>query len=95
MKQKHVLSSMYLLICTYYYLLTSYYLFTARFRWLHDGVFVDLDGSYSGTAGNKVLPWMDTMNPNKCVKDDRFSIGAVQGAVCDSTTKFSRFSFNG
>ncbi|XP_067950541.1 fibrocystin-L-like [Watersipora subatra] len=66
----------------------------SNFRWLYDGVFVDLDGSYSGAAGNKVLPWMDTMDPSKCAKDDRFSIGAVEGAVCASTTKFARLSFN-
>ncbi|XP_067950538.1 fibrocystin-L-like [Watersipora subatra] len=66
----------------------------SNFRWLHDGVFVDLDGSYSGAAGNKVLPWMDTMDPSKCAKDYRFSIGAVEGAVCDRTTKFARLSFN-
>ena len=66
----------------------------AKFRWVHDGVFVDRDGSLSGAAGNKILPWMDTLDPDHCVKDDRFSIGDAEGAVCDSTTSFARMSFN-
>lgn len=68
--------------------------FPAKFRWVHDGVFVDRDGSLSGEVGNKILPWIDTLDPDHCVKDDRFSAGAVEGAVCDSTTSFARMSFN-
>ncbi|KAF6035564.1 PKHD1L1 [Bugula neritina] len=64
------------------------------FRWNYDGVFRDLDGSLSGVAGGNVLTWTDTLDPDKCVKDDRFSQGAAQGAVCDETTQFARLSFN-
>ena len=69
-------------------------MFSANFRWLNDGVFVDTDGTYTGTVGGKVLPWQDTLDPAHCQVDDRFSIGAVQGALCDETTSFMRLSFN-
>lgn len=67
----------------------------ANFRWAYDGIFVDLDGSLTGSDDEtKVLPWTDTLDPIKCSKDDRFSAGAVQGAVCDASMDFGRISFN-
>lgn len=75
-------------------LLLCSHIFTGKFRWLHDGVFVDLDGSLTGTvAGAKVLPWSDTLNPSKCQKDARFGF-VVEGAVCDDTARFARLSLN-
>ena len=68
-----------------------------KFRWTYDGVFVDLDGSLAGSP-SKILPWTDTLDPDKCTKDSRFSVGAaagaVEGAICDPSMKFARISFN-
>lgn len=65
------------------------------FRWSHDGVFVDLDGTLTGeTGGAKVLPWMNTLDPSKCKIDAKFSTGNADGAVCDKSMNFARMAFN-
>lgn len=65
-----------------------------NFRWIHDGVFVDKDGSLTdSSAGSKVLVG-STALPQDCADSASFSRGAADAVICPPSTKFFRFAFN-
>ncbi|XP_078617899.1 fibrocystin-L-like [Branchiostoma floridae x Branchiostoma japonicum] len=63
-----------------------------RFRWEHEAVLYDMDGSLMGTADGKVTPYNPALPP-ECVQDSAFSIGHP-GTKCDPTVNFIRFAWN-
>ncbi|KAM8882915.1 PKHD1 like 1, tandem duplicate 1 [Synchiropus picturatus] len=65
----------------------------AGFRWEHEAVFLDLDGSLTGNVDHKVVPWNNLLDPAHCTKSAEWSVG-FPGAICDHTVEFSRFAFN-
>uniref|UniRef100_A0AAR2IPV4 Polycystic kidney and hepatic disease 1 (autosomal recessive)-like 1 n=1 Tax=Pygocentrus nattereri TaxID=42514 RepID=A0AAR2IPV4_PYGNA len=65
----------------------------AVFRWEHEVVFIDTDGSLTGNPGNKVLPKSNLLDPAHCSYNASWSMG-FPGSVCDNTTSFHRLVFN-
>ncbi|XP_073714529.1 fibrocystin-L [Misgurnus anguillicaudatus] len=65
----------------------------ARFRWEHEVVLVDTDGSLTGKVNSKVVPMSNILDPSHCSQVADWSVG-VPGAVCDNTTNFHRLVFN-
>ncbi|XP_033758550.1 fibrocystin-L-like [Pecten maximus] len=64
------------------------------FDWNHQGVFYDLDGSLTGTAGNKVVPATGIL-PQTCSRaPDGYNHGEVDAAICPASTEFGGMSFN-
>ncbi|XP_066278772.1 fibrocystin-L-like [Branchiostoma lanceolatum] len=63
-----------------------------RFRWEHEAVVYDMDGSLMGTADGKVTPFNPALPP-ECVQDSAFSAGHP-GMKCDPSINFIRFSWN-
>ncbi|XP_076824499.1 fibrocystin-L-like isoform X2 [Clavelina lepadiformis] len=73
-----------------------------HWRWPHEGVLVDRDGSLtadasgaSGTAGTTVVPYTGLVNTDDCPvwSDDLYSSG-VQAAICKNGNRFHRFALN-
>ncbi|CAK8682970.1 unnamed protein product [Clavelina lepadiformis] len=71
-------------------------------RWPHEGVFLDIDGSLTadasgapGTAGTTVVPYTGLVNTDDCPvwSDDLYSSG-VQAAICKNGNRFHRFALN-
>ncbi|XP_043922184.1 fibrocystin-L [Protopterus annectens] len=65
----------------------------AGFRWEHEVVLIDTDGSLSGNVGNKVIPTSQLLDTDHCKQDANWSVG-FPGSVCDNTTSFHRLAFN-
>eukprot|EP00071_Canis_lupus_P048812 XP_022282369.1 fibrocystin-L isoform X3 [Canis lupus familiaris] len=65
----------------------------AGFRWEHEVVLVDVDGSLTGHRGHTVIPHSSLLDPSHCSQEAEWSIG-FPGAVCDTTVSFHRLAFN-
>ncbi|CAD7693852.1 unnamed protein product [Nyctereutes procyonoides] len=65
----------------------------AGFRWEHEVVLVDVDGSLTGHRGHTVIPHSSLLDPAHCSQEAEWSIG-FPGAVCDTTVSFHRLAFN-
>ncbi|XP_078542271.1 fibrocystin-L [Lissotriton helveticus] len=65
----------------------------AGFRWEHEVVLIDVDGSLTGTAGRKVVPRSALLNPSECSRSAEWSFG-FDGFICNSSVSFHRLAFN-
>ncbi|XP_062842250.1 fibrocystin-L-like [Trichomycterus rosablanca] len=65
----------------------------AAFRWEHEVVLVDTDGSLTGNVGYKVVPQSNLLDPAHCSANAAWSLG-FPGAVCDASTSFHRLGIN-
>ncbi|TSK31508.1 Fibrocystin-L [Bagarius yarrelli] len=65
----------------------------AAFRWEHEVVLMDVDGSLTGKPGYKVVPKSDLLDPVHCSDSASWSLG-FPGTVCDNTVKFHRLGIN-
>ncbi|XP_012578380.1 PREDICTED: fibrocystin-L [Condylura cristata] len=65
----------------------------AGFRWEHEVVLIDTDGSLTGHKGHTVIPHSSLLDPSHCTQDAQWSIG-FPGSVCDATVSFHRLAFN-
>ncbi|OCT77100.1 fibrocystin-L [Xenopus laevis] len=65
----------------------------AGFRWEHEVVLIDMDGTLTGNIGNKVVPESGLLDPSQCSKSKDWSVG-FNGYVCNSTVRFHRLAFN-
>uniref|UniRef100_A0A8C5QTU9 Fibrocystin-L n=1 Tax=Leptobrachium leishanense TaxID=445787 RepID=A0A8C5QTU9_9ANUR len=65
----------------------------AGFRWEHEVVLIDTDGTLAGGAGYKVIPESGLLDPSQCRKENDWSVG-FPGCVCNSTISFHRLAFN-
>ncbi|XP_069076732.1 fibrocystin-L-like isoform X2 [Pleurodeles waltl] len=65
----------------------------AGFRWEHEVVLIDVDGSLTGTAGRKVVPKTSLLNPSECSRSAEWSFG-FDGFICNSSVSFHRLAFN-
>ncbi len=64
------------------------------YRWQHEAIFHDLDGSLSGTVDGKVVPSAGILPPDHCTfNESDFSVG-VPGSVCSDQVQLHRFSYN-
>uniref|UniRef100_A0A8C4N325 Polycystic kidney and hepatic disease 1 (autosomal recessive)-like 1 n=1 Tax=Eptatretus burgeri TaxID=7764 RepID=A0A8C4N325_EPTBU len=63
------------------------------FRWKHEAVFYDLDGSLTGQSGSTVLPQSEFLDPARCSVLVEWS-GGVPGAVCEPGMRFHRLAFH-
>uniref|UniRef100_A0ABM0MU86 Fibrocystin-L-like n=1 Tax=Saccoglossus kowalevskii TaxID=10224 RepID=A0ABM0MU86_SACKO len=65
------------------------------FQWEHEAVYVDLDGSLTGSANYIVTPNNGLLPSAHCDATAlSFNVGTSPGAVCDNTVKIHRFAFN-
>ncbi|XP_077870118.1 fibrocystin-L-like [Saccoglossus kowalevskii] len=65
------------------------------FQWEHEAVYVDLDGSLTGSANYIVTPNNGLLPSDHCDATDlAFNMGTSPGAVCDNSVKIHRFAFN-
>lgn len=62
------------------------------FRWQHEAVFYDIDGSLGGVEGGKIVACTGTLPPT-CVHHKQLSAN-IPGCVCPSSVDFHRWSFN-
>lgn len=66
------------------------------FRWGHEAVVQDLDGTLCGTADTSVVPNWGSSIPSSCGScSGSYSPDGIVPAVCDSTVHFHRLAFNG
>nr|XP_026692211.1 fibrocystin-L-like isoform X4 [Ciona intestinalis] len=65
----------------------------ARFRWAHEMVIYDLDGSVTETNQPKVITPSNPSLPPSCVESASFSVG-FKGSVCPGNLKFHRLAWN-
>ncbi|MBZ3876694.1 Fibrocystin-L [Sciurus carolinensis] len=65
----------------------------AGFRWEHEAVLIDVDGSLTGHRGYTVIPHSSLLDPSHCIQEDQWSIG-FPGSVCDASVSFHRLAFN-
>ncbi|MCJ8746157.1 hypothetical protein PDJAM_G00138700 [Pangasius djambal] len=65
----------------------------ATFRWEHEVVLVDVDGSLTGNPDYKVVPKSNLLDPVHCSDNASWSIG-FPGTVCDNTISFHRLGIN-
>ncbi|XP_054983665.1 fibrocystin-L [Sorex araneus] len=65
----------------------------AGFRWEHEVVLIDTDGSLTGHKGHTVIPYSPLLDPSHCTQEAEWSIG-FPGAVCDASVSFHRLAFN-
>uniref|UniRef100_A0A8D3BAM2 PKHD1 like 1, tandem duplicate 2 n=1 Tax=Scophthalmus maximus TaxID=52904 RepID=A0A8D3BAM2_SCOMX len=65
----------------------------AGFRWEHEVVLVDTDGSLTGNVDYKVVPKSLLLDPAHCSQSAEWSAG-FPGFVCDNTVNFHRLSLN-
>ena len=61
------------------------------FKWIHEAHLLDWSGLLTGTPEATVVPFMNSLPPS-CVKNDMFSVGQVDGAVCPPDVKFTRYT---
>lgn len=64
------------------------------FRWSHEAVILDLDGSLTGYANGSIVPDNENLPPEKCTPSVQDSYGLHNGSVCDSSVQFTRFALN-
>ena len=60
-------------------------------KWEHEQVLRDLDGTLTGTEGGSLIPWMNALPTASCSNHDS-TVGSIQGAYCDNTVQFNRFA---
>ncbi|KAK2095397.1 Fibrocystin-L [Saguinus oedipus] len=65
----------------------------AGFRWEHEMVLIDVDGSLTGHKGHTVIPHSSLLDPSHCTQEPEWSIG-FPGSVCDASVSFHRLAFN-
>ncbi|XP_040210574.1 fibrocystin-L-like [Rana temporaria] len=65
----------------------------AGFRWEHEVVLTDMDGTLTGKTGAKVVPASGLLDPTQCSQHSDWSAG-FPGFVCNSTVSFHRLAFN-
>nr|XP_058131903.1 fibrocystin-L isoform X2 [Dasypus novemcinctus] len=65
----------------------------AGFRWEHEVVLIDVDGSLTGHRGHTVIPHSSLLDPSHCTQEAEWSVG-FPGSVCDASVSFHRLAFN-
>nr|XP_045000409.1 fibrocystin-L [Jaculus jaculus] len=65
----------------------------AGFRWEHEVVLIDIDGSLTGHKAHTVVPHSSLLDPSHCTQQAEWSIG-FPGSVCDASVSFHRLAFN-
>ncbi|MBN3294523.1 PKHL1 protein, partial [Polypterus senegalus] len=65
----------------------------ARFRWEHEVVLVDTDGTLTGNANYKVVAQSALLDPAHCAPPTPEWSAGFPGSVCDSTVSFHRLAF--
>ncbi|XP_036732330.2 LOW QUALITY PROTEIN: fibrocystin-L [Manis pentadactyla] len=65
----------------------------AGFRWEHEVVLIDVDGSLTGHKGHTVIPHSSLLDPAHCILDAEWSLG-FPGSVCDASVSVHRLAFN-
>ncbi|KAM5157489.1 fibrocystin-L [Mantella aurantiaca] len=65
----------------------------AGFRWEHEVVLIDMDGTLTGKTGGKVVPSSGLLDPSQCSQSSDWSSG-FPGSICNSTISFHRLAFN-
>ncbi|KAM7075182.1 fibrocystin-L isoform 3-T3 [Molossus nigricans] len=65
----------------------------AGFRWEHEVVLIDVDGSLTGHKGHTVIPHSSLLDPSHCTQEAEWSVG-FPGSVCDASVSFHRLAFN-
>ncbi|KAK2836335.1 hypothetical protein Q7C36_014204 [Tachysurus vachellii] len=65
----------------------------ATFRWEHEVILADVDGSLTGNPGYKVVPKSKLLDPVHCSDNASWSLG-FPGTVCDNTINFHRLGIN-
>ncbi|XP_040210575.1 fibrocystin-L-like [Rana temporaria] len=65
----------------------------AGFRWEHEVVLTDMDGTLTGITGGKVVPASGLLDPSQCSQHSDWSAG-FPGSVCNATISFHRLAFN-
>ncbi|ELK08600.1 Fibrocystin-L [Pteropus alecto] len=65
----------------------------AGFRWEHEVVLIDVDGSLTGHQGHTVVPHSSLLDPSHCTQEAEWSVG-FPGSVCDASVSFHRLAFN-
>ncbi|XP_077023612.1 fibrocystin-L [Tamandua tetradactyla] len=65
----------------------------AGFRWEHEVVLIDVDGSLTGHKGHTVIPHSSLLDPSHCTQEAEWSVG-FPGSVCDTSVSFHRLAFN-
>ncbi|KAL1767893.1 fibrocystin-L isoform X2 [Sigmodon hispidus] len=65
----------------------------AGFRWEHEAVLMDTDGSLTGHRGHTVIPHSPLLDPSHCTQEAAWSIG-FPGSICDASVSFHRLAFN-
>ncbi|KAM4026998.1 fibrocystin-L isoform 2-T2 [Anomaloglossus baeobatrachus] len=63
------------------------------FRWEHEVVLIDTDGTLTGQIGGKVVPASGLLDPSQCSQSSDWSAG-FPGYVCNSSISFHRLAFN-
>ncbi|XP_069815730.1 fibrocystin-L-like [Dendropsophus ebraccatus] len=65
----------------------------AGFRWEHEVVLIDTDGTLTGKIGGKVIPASGLLDPSQCSQSSDWSVG-FPGSVCNSSISFHRLAFS-
>ncbi|XP_075681934.1 fibrocystin-L [Rhinoderma darwinii] len=65
----------------------------AGFRWEHEVVLIDTDGTLTGNIGAKVVPGSGLLDPSQCSQSSEWSAG-FPGYICNSSISFHRLAFN-
>ncbi|XP_040289774.1 fibrocystin-L-like [Bufo bufo] len=65
----------------------------AGFRWEHEVVLIDTDGTLTGKTGAKVVPGSGLLDPSQCSQSSDWSAG-FPGYICNASTSFHRLAFN-
>ena len=64
-------------------------------RWKHEGIFHDVDGTLTGTANGKAVATSGILPSAKCSTRTEFSVNSKQsGSACEASVEFHRLSFN-
>ena len=64
----------------------------ATWKWEHEQVFRDMDGTLTGNIGGALLPTSTILPSPHCRDHSASSFGAVRGSVCDDKVHFARFA---
>ncbi|XP_075128051.1 fibrocystin-L-like [Leptodactylus fuscus] len=65
----------------------------AGFRWEHEVVLIDTDGTLTGKVGGKVVPKSGLLDPSQCSQSSDWSAG-FPGSVCNASVSFHRLAFS-
>ncbi|XP_048585401.1 fibrocystin-L isoform X2 [Nematostella vectensis] len=67
----------------------------AAFKWEHEAVFQDMDGTLTGqSGGGSFIATSATLPPQHCSQSSSASIGTVPGSICDLVPRFRRMAWN-